>query len=95
MEIAHVHAMTFAGRGLLIESVPVAGPFAAHKNFSPCVFAEIIRQVHKVLINVGIRHLHLWASESPAKGAPIYQYHAPEAQFAALVRRYSAIEVGV
>jgi hypothetical protein len=29
MEVAHVHTLTLAGRGLLIESVPVAGAFAA------------------------------------------------------------------
>jgi len=46
MEISHVHAMALAGSGLLIESVAVAGAFAAHKNFSPRVFTEIIRQVH-------------------------------------------------
>jgi hypothetical protein len=36
--------MTFAGRGFLIEPVPVAATRAAH-IFSPGLFAEIIRQV--------------------------------------------------
>src|SRR5215208_8156329 len=34
VEVAHVHAMTLIGRGLLIEPVPVAGALAAH-NFLP------------------------------------------------------------
>src|SRR5215208_377826 len=32
VEISHVHAMTLAGRGLLVEPVPVAATYAAH-NF--------------------------------------------------------------
>jgi len=44
MKISHVHALTFASSGLLIEPVPVAAAHAAH-NFSH-LFTEIIRQVH-------------------------------------------------
>jgi hypothetical protein len=29
MEVPHIYALTLAGSGLLIESVPVAGPYAA------------------------------------------------------------------
>src|SRR5215208_5397602 len=47
-EVPHVYAMTFIGRGFLIEPVPVAATHAAHKNLSPSLFAEIIRQVHNI-----------------------------------------------
>ena len=43
---AHVEAAALFGSGLLIEPVLVAATRAAHKNFSPHLFAEIIRQVH-------------------------------------------------
>ena len=34
VKVAHVHAVTFAGSGLLVEPVPVAATHTAHKNFS-------------------------------------------------------------
>ena len=95
MEVPHVYALTFVGRCFLIEYVPVAGAYATHENFSPDFFVEIIRQVYRVLISVGIRYPCLWTSELPGKGAPIYQYHAPKARSEAPVHRYWAIEVSV
>jgi hypothetical protein len=38
--------MTLGDSGFLVEPVPVAGAFTAHKNFSPRLFTEITRQVH-------------------------------------------------
>jgi hypothetical protein len=35
VEIAHVHAMTLAGRLLLVKPEPAAATYAAHESFSP------------------------------------------------------------
>jgi hypothetical protein len=32
VEVAHIHAVTLAGRGLLIEPVPIAASHAAQNN---------------------------------------------------------------
>jgi hypothetical protein len=36
--------MTFAGSGFLIESVPVAGAFAAHENYLPIFLPKSLKK---------------------------------------------------
>jgi hypothetical protein len=60
MEVAHVYAMTLAGRSLLIEPVPVAGAFAAHNFlpvFLPKSYAKFTTQEQEAALALGIVYL--------------------------------------
>jgi hypothetical protein len=60
VEIAHVQAMTLAGRGLLVEPEPVAAPYAAHLNVYVPLFAEIISEVYIEPVPVSTDCSYLW-----------------------------------
>jgi hypothetical protein len=70
VKVADIHAVAFVGGGLLLEAVPDAATYAA-QDFSPRLFAEIIRQVYKVPSTTCAGPPCLWAFYSSPENSSI------------------------
>ena len=84
VKVADIYAVAFVGRGLLVEAIPAAATYAA-QDFSPRLFAEIIREVYRIPSTTCVNPLYLWACDSCREHRLVFKVALPKSRLTFLL----------